>query len=224
MSKCVKCGNKILTGDIYWEMGLCNNCYNELYKDHKTHISLDKMWLELAQSFRDENEKLQDKIADLEAKLAESEKNVEFYQERYSDATTSAYGADLIAKNIQSRLEEEIRELKQQLAQCEADRKFEQEKKDIAMKRVSELKQQLAEKDAEIEQWKSMAERSSNLLDKFNRTGEIGAQDKISFAVEQLEKAIKNIKKCNYKDFGIIYQSDAIAVIDNQIRQLKEGK
>ena len=49
MSKCVKCGNEILTGDVHWEMGLCNNCYNELYKDHKTHISLDKMWLKLAQ-------------------------------------------------------------------------------------------------------------------------------------------------------------------------------
>ena len=69
MSKCVKCGNEILTGDIHWEMGLCNNCYNELYKDHKTHISLDKMWLKLAQDFRDENEKLQDKIADLEEEL-----------------------------------------------------------------------------------------------------------------------------------------------------------
>lgn len=77
MSKCVNCGSEILTGDIHWEMGLCNNCYNELYKDHKTHISLDKMWLELAQSFRDENEKLQDKIVDLEAKLEESEEKCE---------------------------------------------------------------------------------------------------------------------------------------------------
>ena len=74
MSKCVKCGHEILTGDIHWGMGLCNNCYNELYKDHKTHICLDKMWLKLAQDFRDENEKLQDTVADLEAKLAEKEK------------------------------------------------------------------------------------------------------------------------------------------------------
>lgn len=77
MSKCVKCGNEILTGDIHWEMGLCNNCYNELYKDHKTHISLDKMWLELAIMFRDENDKLQSKIADLEAKLAEKDEEIE---------------------------------------------------------------------------------------------------------------------------------------------------
>ena len=74
MSKCVNCGHEILTGDIHWEMGLCNNCYNELYKDHKTHISLDKMWLKLAQDFRDENEKLQDKIADLQKQLEEKEK------------------------------------------------------------------------------------------------------------------------------------------------------
>lgn len=45
-------------------------------------------------------------------------------------------------------------------------------------------------------------------------------KDKISFAVGQLTQAKKNIKKCNYKDFGIMYQSDAIAVIDNQIKQL----
>ena len=77
MSKCVNCGSEILTGDIHWEMGLCNNCYNELYKDHKTHISLDKMWLEFAQSFRDENEKLQDKITDLQHRLEVAEKALE---------------------------------------------------------------------------------------------------------------------------------------------------
>lgn len=94
-----KCGNEILTGDIHWEMGLCNNCYNELYKDHKTHISLDKMWLKLAQDFRDENEKLQDKIADLEAKLAESEKKREYLFSSNCDYVS------------------QIEELKQQLAE-----------------------------------------------------------------------------------------------------------
>lgn len=89
MSKCIKCGHEILTGDIHWEMGLCNNCYNELYKDHKTHISLDKMWLELAQRFRDENEKLQDKVADLEAKLAESEKQIKDAREAGNMAVDS---------------------------------------------------------------------------------------------------------------------------------------
>lgn len=69
MSKCIECGNELLTGDIHWEMGLCNNCYNKLYKDHKSHISLDKMWLEIANNFRTDNEKLQERIAELEEQL-----------------------------------------------------------------------------------------------------------------------------------------------------------
>lgn len=84
MSKCVKCGNEILTGDIHWEMGLCNSCYNELYKDHKTHISLDKMWLKIAQDFRGENEKLQDKVADLEAKLAEKKEEFKWLHQKFA--------------------------------------------------------------------------------------------------------------------------------------------
>ena len=123
MSKCVKCGNEILTGDIHWEMGLCNNCYNELYKDHKTHISLDKMWLKLAQDFRDENEKLQDKVADLEVKLAECEKSKESYRlqnehhhlqllQFYSRLGVEAFGADIHEKALETLMimKEEIEE------------------------------------------------------------------------------------------------------------------
>lgn len=28
MCKCIICGNELLTGDIHWEQGLCNQCYN----------------------------------------------------------------------------------------------------------------------------------------------------------------------------------------------------
>ena len=157
MSKCVKCGNEILTGDVHWEMGLCNNCYNELYKDHKTHISLDKMWLELAQSFRDENEKLQDKVADLEAKLAESEKRfvVANNLRKNSDEVllnykTKKYGLD---KTI-----EELRKMKLSLPEKEwyykgfenCERQMSSHIADLTLQ-VKELKQQLAEKDAERE-------------------------------------------------------------------------
>lgn len=120
MNKCVKCGNEILTGDIHWEMGLCNNCYNELYKDHKNHISLDKMWLKLAQDFRDENEKLQDKVADLETKLAESEKK--------------AYSRGHSQRDIANEIK--LNALREDVANKE--------------KRIVELKQQLVEKDLKI--------------------------------------------------------------------------
>ena len=201
MSKCVKCGNEILTGDIHWEMGLCNSCYNELYKDHKTHISLDKMWLELAQSFRDENEKLQDKIADLEAKLAESN---ESHHKNIVELTKIA---------------------------TEKDRKIEK------------LKQQLAEKDQTIE---TILKENEELVKKHNVytwgdeiqqdkiyaiTGEaldflINSQDKISFAVEKLEKVKEYCNEEGFKKVGngLIRYFDLADFIDNQIKLLKEGK
>lgn len=150
MSKCVKCGNEILTGDIHWEMGLCNNCYNELYKDHKTHISLDKMWLKLAQDFRDENEKLQDKISDLEAKLAESEK------ERHEEWKTG-------------------------------------------------------------KEWKWEWQKVNQKLEKAD-------QDKISFAVEQLEKVKAELVKLE-QDYSLSWCGIKIYnFIDDQIKELKGEK
>lgn len=131
MSKCVKCGHEILTGDIHWEMGLCNKCYNELYKDRKTHISLDKMWLNIAQRFRDENEKLQDKVADLEAKLAESEKN-------YKDARELGIEQFHSLKEIINSSQEEIDKLKQQLAEKDKEiKQLKQSQKQLAIEKLT---------------------------------------------------------------------------------------
>ena len=52
-------------------------------------------------------------------------------------------------------------------------------------------------------------------------------QDKISFAIEQLNKVKENIKKVPITDFDLsgnfekMYKQDAIRQIDNQIKQLK---
>ena len=180
MSKCVKCGNEILTGDVHWEMGLCNNCYNELYKDHKTHISLDKMWLELAQSFRDENEKLQDKVADLEAKLAESEKKAHSRGHSQRDITN----------------EIKLNALREDVANKE--------------KRIVELKQQLAEKEKEIEYQESMKI--------------LAVENKNQKAIEQLEKVlvlIHNAVNIDNPEYDLVGLYDAVS---NQIKQLKEMK
>ena len=202
MSKCVKCGNEILTGDIHWEMGLCNNCYNELYKDHKTRISLDKMWLKLAQDFRDENEKLQDKVADLEAKLVESEKSKESYRlqneqhhlqllQFYSRLGVEAFGADIHEK---------------------------------ALETLMIMKEQLAEKTLTIEQInKAFIENRSLWKGKYERAN----QDKISFTIEQLEK-VKETAECvldnALKNYSLnqSYYDRLLDEIDNQIKQLKE--
>ena len=210
MSKCVKCGNEILTGDIHWEMGLCNNCYNELYKDHKTHISLDKMWLKLAQDFRDENEKLQDKVADLEAKLAESEKK--------------AYSRGHSQRDIANEIK--LNALREDVANKE--------------KRIVELKQQLAEKEKEkeIEELKLKLDIRAISLQNFNIERMQAHQGKISFALEQLGKVkellntdfestiswIDPYEDGEYLNSMTYNHNNTIKIIDNQIKQLKEMK
>ncbi len=92
---------------------------------------------------------------------------------------------------------------------------------DYVKKRISDLETKLAEKDDEIQQWKSMAERSSNLLDRFSRTGEIKAQDKISFAVDILEE----LADCsNYINGKLDFESGSYVsekVIRDKIKYLK---
>ena len=225
------------------------NYYNESVKRYEVfdcYVNLPLSKKGIIDTLNDQ----QDKISDLEAKLAESEKNVEFYQERYSDATTSAYGADLIAKNIQSRLEEEIRELKQQLEETEEERDGNYENYSICWKDNTHLKQQLAEKEKEnltlfsmlyetlekqgCENITSTIEQMTNLtLEKQSnwfKENCVKDQDKISFAVERLKKVkekvvkLKDYSRCDkYKEcWDIII--DIIIDIDNQIKQLKEGK
>lgn len=227
MSKCVKCGNEILTGDIHWEMGLCNNCYNELYKDHKTHISLDKMWLKLAQDFRDKNEKLQDKVADLEARLAESEKKfiVANNLRKNSDEVllnykTKKYGLD---KTIQ-----ELRKMKLSLPEKEwyykgfenCERQMSSHIADLTLE-VKQLKRQLAEKDKEISNLNGLVrerdKQIKNLKTNKKRVIEHKNKTKISFAVEQLEKL--KVKLHIIHTNGYLKAIDE--EIDDQIKELK---
>lgn len=35
MSKCVSCGNELVTGDVHWQQGLCNKCYEEEFNQLK---------------------------------------------------------------------------------------------------------------------------------------------------------------------------------------------
>lgn len=31
MSRCIYCGNELLTGDFHWQQCICNTCYDKLY-------------------------------------------------------------------------------------------------------------------------------------------------------------------------------------------------
>ena len=253
MSKCVKCGNEILTGDIHWEMGLCNNCYNELYKDHKTHISLDKMWLELAQSFRDENEKLQDKVADLEAKLAECEKKA--YSRGHSQRDiANEIKLNALREDVAYK-EKRIVELKQQLAESEKSKEayrlqnedhhlkllqfysrlgveaFGADIHEKALETLMIMKEQLAEKDEEIAYLTKQVKKFNNEAQKYFEDAycnDFHNQDKISFAIEQLEQIINLFEPYeNEEKDTILCANNGISFleyIDNQIEELKKEK
>lgn len=65
MSKCWYCNNELTTDDNPKHFGICNKCYDEMFRSVDTIIS----------SFTN-------KISDLEAKLAEKEKEIEYYKKQ----------------------------------------------------------------------------------------------------------------------------------------------
>ena len=125
-----------------------------------------------------ENKKLKNRVADLEAKLAESEKKREY----------------LFSSN------------------CDY------------ISQIEELKQQLAEKEKEI---LNISEYFGKVTFELRELCNKKDQDKISFCIEQLEKV-----KCETRHLAGLTREETFFVhydtfrifIDNQIKQLKEGK
>lgn len=101
-------------------------------------------------------------------------------------------------------------------------------------KHIKDLEAKLAEKEGEIEDLKAQRRIYLNRsVEECNKITDLEFelqhkhQDKISFAVEQLEKVKENIKKVPIIDFDLsgnfekMYKQDAIRQIDNQIKELK---
>ena len=186
------------------------------------------------------------KITDLEAKLAGYEEIMKKHNivgTTKLDACLSDYlniDGDTMSGKMIKQLKQKLTQARENLIQCDADRKFEQEKKDIAKRRVSELKQQLAEKDELIGTLKNKYECADRELyltkdtlkhhtNIYNSLVESRTQDKISFALEQLEKVKEILNKSDESGYIIQFRSmnDRLMFykeFDNQIKQLKEGK
>ena len=134
------------------------------------------------------------KISDLETKLAESEKK--------------AYSRGHSQRDIANEIK--LNALREDVANKE--------------KRIVELKQQLAEKDKEISEYiKIVDDLHKQLSDKCDFCDKTKDQDKISFAIAELEK-VKSVINTSVRDDHIIWDFDIKAHIDNQIKQLKEMK
>ena len=117
-----------------------------------------------------------------------------------------------------------LAELEAKLAESEKERELDNS---FWKQECDGLQKALAEKTLTIEQInKAFIGNRSLWKGKYERAN----QDKISLALEQLEKVKENIKKLPITDYDFsgnfekMYKQDAIRQIDNQIKQLKEGK
>ena len=190
--------------------------HDKIFYDPMNEIVCDRFALEKLVKESEEKDKT---ISDLEAKLAESEKEnkdleddhnklIEQYNNQYND----------LCKEI----------------------KFHSSARERFVERVKELEQQLAEKD-EIIDWQNeiiegvkqeeelLAQKLKSLgVDCIEDLGKEINQDKISLAVEQLEKVKEKINDCPITDYDTnkhfvkMYQRDAIRQLDNQIEELKK--
>lgn len=197
--------------------------------------------------------KQEQKIADLEAKLTKNKKwlasNEGFLEnqkiKQQLDESNESHHKNIVElTKMATEKDRKIEELKQQLFESglktlEEIKLSEQRKKmleDLSTKNW-ELEQQLAEKEKELLEIKQrIAEKASKEFQEMIDKRENHNQDKISFALEQLERLKKLCQeKFNWWENseleGDIYDKsdvsnayfDIEANIDNQIEELKKG-
>ena len=142
MSKCWYCNNELTTGDNPKHFGICNKCYDEMSKSSDTIIR-----------------SLTNKIADLEAKLAESEwKNFELLTKltlkEYAPAFCTLADRDCEALGQIERLKQQLAEKERQVKKLnnEAQKYFEdaycndfqkQTKIDFAVEQLEKVKEKI---------------------------------------------------------------------------------
>ena len=142
-------------------------------------------------------DELNKKIADLEAKLAELNK-----EPLNCSQLKNGMSLCVIQKSKIAELEAKLAESNASCILLEGLRNYEAEKKDIAMKRVSELKQQLEEKEEEIKKLTLLYFGDEN-TETILTTNKMIQHIKISFAVEQLEKVKELFESCWDYEFDI---------------------
>ena len=196
--------------------------YNIDFEDVENTITYSLSAKNLENNLNKREEKLCDKITDLEAKLAESErKNFELLTKlnlkEYAPAFCTLADRDCEALG-------QIERLKQQLAEKDAEIRvvysFRKQKCDNLQKALAEKERQV--KKLNLEAQKYFEDAYCN---------DFHNQDKISFCIEKIQE-IKNSLRDKVCLMGndthcylqnAIHWQDVVAIIDNQIEELKKG-
>ena len=232
---CDVCGREVFSCTFVNGMKFCAKCYQETFGE----TDKDR------------------KIADLEAKLEESEKSKESYRlqneqhhlqllQFYSRLGVEAFGADIHEKALEALMimKDQLAESENQCRECKhLNKKIELNIKNKLMAENCELQKQLAENEKEISEYiKIVDDLHKQLSDKCDFCDKTKDQDKISFALEQIQElkkfTEKEIKECNkllQEELEDDYYIQSVGArqsmcyefkreIDNQIKQLNEGK
>lgn len=141
----------------------------------------------------------QEKIADLESKLAQEKEFAEQYRKECAKIQTDYY------------------QLKQQLAEKEKEIFFYQNVIKEKSETATEMCELLRPYELKLRENEMYKDRFKNLYNRYN-------QDKISFAVEKLEWLKEKVYNAKIHKINMINTHELYEILDNQIKQLKEGK
>ena len=125
-------------------------------------------------------------------------------------------------------MKDQLAESENQCRECKhLNKKIELNIKNKLMAENCELQKQLAENEKEISEYvKIVDDLHKQLSDKCDFCDKTKDQDKISFAVEQLEKAKSFCISAEDNGWCVTHKNwlEIVEYIDNQIKQLNEGK
>lgn len=222
MSKCWYCNNELTTGDNPKHFGICNNCYDEINKEF---LSAIKDWKRLVEIEKTGKEQLKQQLED-------KEKEHELLINDFEEETEKLRKQIKQESDARERFVEEVKNLKEQLQE-------QIDYKDEYYHYWQETKKELAKKDAELEKITRIVAYRDNMdratvingvkfsdeqiitLQNIDYFADKHNQDKIEFAVEQLEQTRKLVDElldnCRDKQYKVW------EVFDNQINELKGG-
>lgn len=156
---CDCCGREVGGCNIVNGMKFCAKCYQETFGNQKKYVDmLHKETGELLVNLLAEKDK---QIAELQKQLERHNKyfnsfscdNFDEFADFISTFMLTPHEEQILIKDLKKQLEEKekkIEKLREWLYQCEADRKSEQEKKNLAFKELRKRSEQLKSQPAEI--------------------------------------------------------------------------
>lgn len=238
MSKCGICGNDLLTGDLHWTIGICNNCYNKIYKvDEREREYVDMLHKETGELLVNLLAEKDKQIAELQKQLEEKEKDNQFFKKMYlsekqknDNYHTKKYALD---KPV-----EELRKIKLTPKEKEIYYKgFDNCERQFAT-HIAELQQQLEEKNKQLRA-KIGNMKSTDFIKMCISCGflvdakVVDNQDKISFAIAELEKIKDDLLDISSPYWQYFKSGNAFMTyedieqwvkefIDNKIKELKK--